>query len=57
MTFEIAPFLVLKKLSYRKNLGMINVHCENFLINAIVQQDNWGKNRDEQSTEITANSR
>lgn len=57
MTFEIAPFLGLKKLSYRKNLGMINVHCDNFLINAIVQQDNWGKNRDEQSTEITANSR
>ncbi len=57
MTFEIAPFLGLKKLSCRKNLGMINVHCDNFLINAIVQQDNWGKNRDEQSTEITANSR
>jgi len=36
---------------------MINLHCDNFLINAIVQQDNWGKNRDEQSTEITANSR
>lgn len=33
---QLLLFLGHKKLSYRKNLGMINLHCDNFLINAIV---------------------